>query len=82
MPRLAKSKEDKQRQSLVDAIDLYMIGKIRSGADSRTAARSLGIPYSTLNKRRQNPGNFTLREIQFIANVLNVSVPSLLGEKD
>lgn len=80
MPRLPKSKEDKQRQAIIDAIDLYMIGKTRSGIDARTAAATLGIKYSTLLNRRKNPGGFTLREIQSIANVLNISVPTLLGE--
>lgn len=79
MPRLPKSKEDKQRQAIVNAVDLYMIGKTRSGVDARTAAAAFGFSYSTLLNRRKNPGNFTLREIQSIANVLNVSVPTLLG---
>lgn len=80
MPRLPKSREDRQRQAIIDAIDLYMIGKTRSGVDARTAAATLGINYSTLLNRRKNPGGFTLREIQSIANVLNISVPTLLGE--
>ena len=74
MPRLPKTTAQRQRDAVVSAID----GK-RNGRDSRAAAAALGIPYITLWRRLKAPEDFTLGELQSIANTLNVSLPALLG---
>ena len=91
MLRLPKTTAQRQRDAVASAIDGYIAagkrngrdsraaaGK-RNGRDSRAAAAALGVPYITLWRRLKSPEDFTLGELQSIANTLNISLPALLG---
>ncbi|MCI8388947.1 MAG: hypothetical protein HFE63_10860 [Clostridiales bacterium] len=80
MPRLAKTQAEKQQESILRWLDIYTGERSRAGSDSETIARSLGFAYSTLYKRRKNPWDFTLAELQRMANVMNITISTLLGE--
>ena len=80
MPRLSKTKEEKQYEALTDRIRLYMLKRGDEGDTCHEAAARLGLSYKTLYSRRKSPGDFTLRELQGIANTLNVSIGTLLGD--
>ena len=79
MPRLAKSRAEKQYSKLVGAIRVYMYDRRDIGESCHEAALRLGMPYERLNARLKKPGDFTLRELEGIANVMNVSIPALIG---
>ena len=79
MPRLPKTTAQRQRDAVVSAIDGYIAAGKRNGRDRHAAAAALGVPYVTLWRRMKYPEDFTLGELQSIANVLNVSLPALLG---
>ena len=79
MPRLPNTTSQRQRDAVVRAIDGYIAAGKRNGRDSRAAAAALGVPYITLWRRLKAPEDFTLGELQSIANTLNVSLPALLG---
>lgn len=81
MPRLPKTTAQRQRDAVVRAVDGYFAERKRSGCDCYAASAALGVAYSTLRRRTLDPGTFTLSELQSIANTLNVSLASLLGEK-
>ncbi|MGN1128532.1 MAG: hypothetical protein ACI4T6_06195 [Candidatus Flemingiibacterium sp.] len=80
MPRLAKLKTEIQYVKLVDNIRLYQLKRSDAGDSCFESAQRLGIPYRTLMNKMKKPGTFTLRELQSIANTLNVSISSLLGD--
>ncbi|MGM9683233.1 MAG: hypothetical protein ACI3XQ_06520 [Eubacteriales bacterium] len=80
MPRLVKSKAERQYSKLVGAVRIYMLERRDCGENCHDAALRLGMPYERLNGRLKKPGDFTLRELQAIANVMNVSIPALIGE--
>lgn len=82
MPRLSKTTAEKQLDALRDAVDVYLMRRTRDGVDCITAAAALGFKYSTLRDRRKHPETFTVGEIQRIANTLNVTIPTLLGENN
>ena len=82
MPRLTRTTAEKQLEALKDAVDIYMMKRTRDGVDCATAAAALGFRYSTLRDRRKRPETFTIGEIQLIANALNVTIPTLLGENN
>ena len=79
MPRLPKTTVQRQRDAVVRAIDSYIAAGKRNGRDRHAAAATLGVAYVTLWRRMKYPEDFTLGELQTIANVLNVSLPALLG---
>lgn len=81
MPRLSKTQAERQCDAIVRAVDGYFAECRRAGRDRYEAAASLGIPYTTLRRRTMSPESFTLGELQSIANTLNLSLPSLLGER-
>ena len=80
MPRLPLTKAQHQRLALVRTIDGYIGERRRAGAGHREIAMSLGLGYTTLREKLAKPERFRLGEIQFIANVLNISISRLLGE--
>ena len=80
MPRLAKLKTEIQYVKLVDNIRLYQLKRSDAGDSCFESAQRLGIPYRTLMNKMKKPGTFTLRELQSVANTLNVSIATLLGE--
>lgn len=82
MPRLSRTAAEKQLDALRDAVDVYMMKRTRDGIDCKTAAAALGFKYSTLRDKRNRPETFTVGEIQRIANTLNVTIPTLLGENN
>lgn len=82
MPRLSRTAAEKQLDAIRDAVDIYMMKRTRDGVDCNTAAASLGFKYSTLRDKRKRPETFTVGEIQRIANTLNVTIPTLLGENN
>lgn len=82
MPRLSRTAAEKQLDAIRDAVDIYMMKRARDGVDCNTAAAALGFKYSTLRDKRKRPETFTIGEIQRIANTLNVTIPTLLGENN
>ena len=80
MPRLTKTHAEKQQESILRWLDIYTGERSRAGADYVTIARSLGFPYSSLYKRRKNPSDFTLAELQRMASVMNITISTLIGE--
>lgn len=82
MPRLSQTVAEKQLDALRNSVDIYMMKRTRDGVDCSTAAAALGFKYSTLRDRRKRPETFTIGEIQRIANTLNVTIPTLLGENN
>lgn len=80
MPRLARLKTENQYSKLVENIRLYQLKRSDAGDSCFESAQRLGIPYRTLMNKMKKPGTFTLRELQSIANTLNVSISSLLGD--
>ena len=80
MPRLPKTQAQRQRDAIVRAVDGYFAECKRSGRDYLHTAAALGVPYATLRRRTHAPETFTLGELQSIANTLNVSLSTLLGE--
>lgn len=82
MPRLSRTAAEKQLDAIRDAVDIYMMKRARDGVDCNTAAAALGFKYSTLRDKRKRPETFTVGEIQRIANTLNVTIPTLLGENN
>ena len=80
MPRLPKTQAQRQRDAVVRALDVYFAERKRSGSDYLHTAAALGVPYATLRRRTHAPETFTLGELQSIANTLNVSLSTLLGE--
>lgn len=49
----------------------------------REAARVLGFPcYATLRNRLCRSSKFTIEELETIANAMNVSLNSLIGEEE
>lgn len=82
MPRLPQSRADKQYSSIQAHLDAYIGAQKRAGNDLRKAAQALGLTYTTLFRRRARPQDFTLKELQGIANTLNIRVTTLLGEKE
>lgn len=81
MPRLPLTKAQRQRLALVRTIDGYIGERRRAGAGHREIAMSLGLGYTTLREKLAKPERFRLDEIQYIANVLNLSVAKLLGDE-
>ncbi len=81
MPRLAQSTAEKQARSVNSQLSAYIYERERAGWDKDRISRALGFPYSTLRLRRQNPEKFTLGELQGIANTLNITVSTLIGER-
>ena len=79
MPCLPKTTAQHPRTAEVSAIDGYIAAGKRNGRDRHAAAAALGVPYVTLWRRMKYPEDFTLGELQSIANTLNVSLPALLG---
>lgn len=79
MPRLPQTQADKQYKTVRYHIAAYIDDRTRAGWDSRQIASALGFNYATLLSRRNNPQSFTLEELQRIANVLNITVPTLIG---
>ena len=82
MPRLPQSWADRQQTAVLRAIDAYAAERKRAGQTLETTARTFGFEYQTLNHRRQRPETFTLAELQRIASTLNISLMTLLGEKE
>lgn len=82
MPRLNQTTADRQRTAVVHALDCYTADRRRAGDDSRQIAERLGFDYQLLRLRKQSPENFKLGELQRIANVLNVSLATLIGASD
>ena len=80
MPRLTRLKTENQYSKLVENIRLYQLKRSDAGDNCFESAQRLGIPYRTLANRLKKPGTFTLRELQSVANTLNVSIASLLGD--
>ena len=79
MPRLKQSTADRQQSSVVAHIDVYTCSRRRAGADCENIAHSLGMAYKTLQRRIRCPSDFTLGELQHIANTLNISLARLIG---
>lgn len=81
MPRLPQSRADRQQTAVLRAIDAYAAERKRAGQTMKMTARTFGLEYQTFNHRRKRPETFTLAELQRIANTLNISLMTLLGEK-
>lgn len=81
MPRLPKTKAEAQQAAVLRNIDVYIAERRRAGADCNQIAASLGMGYTTLYHKMKKPETFRLDELQFIANVLNISISRLLGEE-
>ena len=81
MPRLSQTQQEKKNQALMNRLDAYIMQRYRAGDNSETVARALGLTKSTMYNRLAKPSTFTLQELYFIANVLNVNVGTLLGER-
>lgn len=78
MPRLSQTQADKQFEAIKRRIGAYVFhNQINKIPVSESASR-LGMSYDTFMRRCKKPGSFTLAELQFIANVLNISLASLL----
>ncbi len=83
MPRLSESKADRQAKDLAEKIDSYTRRELRENknADCESLAKKLGFRcYGTFRRRILNPKDITLGELQRVANAMNVSLGSLLGE--
>lgn len=78
MPRLSQTQADKQREAVKRKIGAYVFRNQIDGIAMSESASRLGMTYDTFKRRCKKPGTFTLAELQFIANVLNVSLVSLL----
>ena len=81
MPRLPQSRADHHQTAVLIAIDEYAAERKRAGQTMEMTARTFGLEYQTFNRRRHRPETFTLAELQRIANALNISLMTLLGEK-
>lgn len=82
MPRLPQSLADRQCTAILARLDAYIGAQRRAGRDSKQIAKQLGFSYGTLKNRRERPLDFTLRELQGIANVMNIKIETLLGQKE
>ena len=83
MPRLPQTERDRQCSAVKRAIDAYKAERYRAKARPEEVAKALGVPYPRLQRLlRESPEKLELRELQSIANALNITVPTLLGYRD
>lgn len=50
----------------------------RNGIAVTESANRPWMSYDTFNRRQKHPGDFRLCDLQFIANVLNISISTLI----
>ena len=82
MPRLSVDKQTAMLQSVRRHMLGYKAERLASGADCECVAASLGFKPTTMYKRIKNPEDLTFVEVMRIANTLNISISTLLGEKE
>ena len=80
MPRLSKSQHEKQN----DNIRYVIAGNLEKlHIRKHDFARRIGFGgYATYLKRWKEPDEFTLGDLRRIANVLNISLNTLLGNRE
>lgn len=69
MPRI-RNTEEKARNEVKAIINYYMTLQLM---DKKVLAVKAVIPYSTLNKRLNNPDTFTRAELRRLCGVLHIS---------
>ena len=84
MPRLPQTERDKIRNNVGRTIAHYQSDSRRErNAFRDKAASALGFGSGeTLRRKIHNPGGITLDELLSIANTLNISIYTLLGQKE
>ena len=77
MPRLSKSQQEKND----DAIRYAIAGNLAKLHMSKSElASKCGMQgYATFTRRWNDPNRFTLGDLRCIANILNISIYTLLG---
>ena len=83
MPRLPQTERDKIRNNVGRTIAHYQSDSRRAKCFRDKAASALGFGSGeTLRRKIHNPGGITLDELLSIANTLNISIYTLLGQKE
>jgi len=84
MPRLPQSERDKIKTTVSRTLAHYQTDSNRERKVYRDrAAASLGLGCgATLHNRITHPGKITLDELLSIASTLNISIYTLLGQKE
>ena len=80
MPRLSKSQHEKQNDNIRYVI-AGNLEKLRIGKYEFASKIGFG-GYATFLKRWKSPDEFTLGDLRRIANVVNISLNTLLGNPD
>lgn len=84
MPRIAKSEREERMDRIAKRVRHYY-DDIRRDRKLRceTAANTLGFTcYPTFRNRLNRPSDFTLGELFAIANVMNISIETLIGKEE
>ena len=81
VPRLSMTEGERQMRCVIERIDAYRADRERAGWDCYRIAESLGLSYMTLQNRIKRPEGFKLVELQRVANVLNITVATLIGDR-
>lgn len=68
MPRVRNTEEEAKRE-MVAIINYYMTLQLM---DKKVLSAKAVIPYSTLNKRLQNPDTFTRAELRRLCSALHI----------
>lgn len=82
MPRIAPSAAEAQRNTICKRIRHHYDDIRRERGCCRIAAKTMGFTYETLNNRLHDPGSLTLRELQGVANAMNISLATLVSGKE
>ena len=82
MPRLSVDKQTAMLQSVRRHILGYKAERLAAGSDCHKTAAALGFETPTMYKRIKHPETLTFVEVLRIANTLNISVSTLLGERE
>ncbi len=81
MPRLSVDKQTAMHQCVRRHILGYKAERLADGCDIGAISAALGFTISTLRNRINDPKKITIEELGRIANTLNISVSTLLGER-
>ncbi len=79
MPRLSKTQEEKRNLALAGEISRLLVINERRKTD---LSNYLCMTFPTYRRKIKNPEEFTLGDLRRIAKFFNVSLGSLLGEKE
>ena len=78
MPKLITKSEDKVKRLLISNLEYEC--SIR-GIDLKRQTIIAQCTLPTYNKKRKDPGNFTVNELLRFANKLNIKIETLFMEK-